>query len=138
MTARPKPVDLTQFEGMTRGNWKWHKPHDRNCTMDITSELDDGNIVAIGTIYSILGKYGKSESNTVAIASVPDLIADLQATRDERDKLSEFVEAVENHCDKAANGGFKNPGAYEKISDHKALERVLRDESRSLLIELED
>lgn len=82
MTARPKPVDLTLFEGMTQGEWHYSD------VMCIPAVLADGGHKRVADSKGCNCRL-ETASNFKAIAALPNLIADLKATREERDELME-------------------------------------------------
>ena len=79
---RPQPVDLTQFEGMTPGPWSIQfLPADN---WKIRADINTANFPA--TLPIEIAHVGRLEVNARAIAALPALIADLRATREERDR----------------------------------------------------
>lgn len=93
MTNRPEKVDLTQFEGMTPGPWKF----DGNTDVWRFGDGYQGQPHVIDPhvyLFSIrwphdhdVNPCDSCKAHRAAIASLPSLIADLRATREERDKV---------------------------------------------------
>ena len=91
---RPEPVDLDQFEGMTPGPWIIKHG---NIGPVITAEQvdDDGELMQTPHFMVDVWQTEKAVRHTDvdahAIAAVPALIADLEATRRERDEALGLV-----------------------------------------------
>lgn len=67
-------IDLTQFEGMTEGPWRYIK--NRDGSINVLSPYDDE-----GCYFKIALINNRHEANARAIAALPDIIAELKRTR---------------------------------------------------------
>jgi len=78
---RPDPVDLSQFEGMTPGPW------------GSVHNVSNKYTIWAGPKAEYIGVMNKRR-DARAVESIPDLIADLEATRAERDKAVDILNRI--------------------------------------------
>jgi hypothetical protein len=87
------PVDLSKFEGMTPGPWACIIDNENECwkVVDTSPEGSQSHDNDYADEY-IANVY--DPENTLAIAAVPDLIAEVRELRAERDRLREVLGEV--------------------------------------------
>jgi|GEM_PF-2769531 len=100
---RPEPVDLSQFEGMTPGPWESYESaicmpsegHPEHGIMDtfIMARDECREVVDIKRIYNGDRDLDMEHANARAVLAVPSMIADLKATRAERDNKHKHIRA---------------------------------------------
>jgi len=94
---KPQRIDLTQFEGMSEGKWE----HDGG---EIHAEEAGRNNSIIAQYpswnYNVINNDGlltvEDHCNLIAMAAVPDLIAELKRTYDKIDVLEERLQFSEH------------------------------------------
>ena len=78
---RPEPVDLSAFDGMTPGEW--------GSVYNVSNKFT----IWAGPKAEYIGVMYKRK-DAESVAAIPPLVADLKATRTERNTLLEFVEQM--------------------------------------------
>jgi len=107
-----KRIDLTQFEEISEGKWE----HDGGAIHAEEAERNNSIIAEYPSWnYNVKDNDGiltvEDSSNLIAMAAVPDLIAELKKCYEELDKWTNYATYIENvdmdcHKDASAEAGF--------------------------------
>ena len=112
-------IDLTQFEGITKGKWQWFTG-DGKKGLALFPSVEENDDILIWDESDLLAA-NQYTANANAIAAVPDLIAELKRCYEKIDWLQQVADLAADNIGRKNWDGFEETmyeaGLWERPSE---------------------